>query len=55
MPECSEMSSWQTLLLESGMEFGELKKKREGLLGEVSHVFKDKMKMTRVCASIHPC
>lgn len=33
--------------------FGELDKKCEKLLGEVNHIFKDKMEMTRVCASIY--
>lgn len=33
--------------------FGELDKKCEKLLGEVNHIFKDKMEMTRVCVSIY--
>lgn len=48
------MSSWQTPFLESGIEFGGLDEKYEGLWGEVSYILKDKMEMTRVCSSIYP-
>lgn len=52
--EWSETSSRKTLFLETGIEYGELDKKCEGLWGKVSHIFKGKTEMTGVCAGIYP-